>query len=550
MVEITKSSFKLLSSLEKVFFEIPERAIEHTSGSMFKNEMHSFQFSMYLEGSDRFIDGRIEIKSPLKEHITVYKVEYVPSILPAFTDGCADDEYISKKPGMFPDMLKKTQGENFTVMSGQTSTYWIAVEPKGMPAGDYDIVVAVYDAADKLAGEKTYKLHIIDAELPKQTLINTGWFHGDCLAVLHNTETYTPKYWELVEKYLEVYVKFGHNMILTPIFTPPLDTKIGSERPTNQLIDVTLKDGKYSFSFEKLSRWIELCMSHGIEYFEISHLFTQWGAEFTPKIMADADGEYKRIFGWDVAALSEEYKAFLAELMPQLIAFLKEKGVYENCFFHTSDEPKEPNAEQYAAVSAIVKDYVGKDRMMDALSNYLFYGKGLVYKPVVAINHINSFIDNKVEGLWAYYCCTQSSVVANRFMAMPSYKNRILGYQLYKSNIEGFLHWGFNFWFSFLSQEVCNPFFETDAKGAYPSGDPFVVYPLDDNGEVGISLRLFVFAEGLQDMRALQMLEAKLGRKAAEEAIAEVERFDKYPRDAEYILNVREKINRLIESNL
>ena len=31
-------------------------------------------------------------------------------------------------------------------------------------------------------------LEIIDAALPKQDLLCTGWFHGDCLSVLHNTD--------------------------------------------------------------------------------------------------------------------------------------------------------------------------------------------------------------------------------------------------------------------------------------------------------------------------------------------------------------------------
>ena len=58
-------------------------------------------------------------------------------------------------------------------------------------------------------------------------------------------------------------------MMLTPLFTSPLDTAIGLERTTCQLIDVEVKDGEYVFGFEKLKRWIDLCKKCGIEYFEI-----------------------------------------------------------------------------------------------------------------------------------------------------------------------------------------------------------------------------------------------------------------------------------------
>lgn len=207
----------------------------------------------------------------------------------------------------------------------------------------------------------------IDAELPKQKLICTGWFHGDCIAALHNVEIGSDDYYEIVRKFIDVYRKFGHNMILTPLFTPPLDTDVGAERPTNQLVKVTQTNGEYTFDFNELDRWIDMCLQCGIEYFEMSHLFTQWGAEFTPKIMATVDGEYKRIFGWDVEALSEEYTGFLAAFMPELIKYLKGKKVYERCFFHVSDEPSEKYTEQYVKVSGIIRNYVGKERMMEAI---------------------------------------------------------------------------------------------------------------------------------------------------------------------------------------
>ncbi len=549
-MKILKSDFKLLSSLEKVFFDFPADVKEQTFGSMLKNEIYSFQLASELEfdGDDKMW-LRIEIDSELKDYITAYSISYVPSTRAANPVNVCDD-YITRKPGLFPDPMNKMRDMKFRVSGKKAVSVWFAVEPNGKICGTYPITVKVYDDENNQLTALTYTLKIIDAELPKQKLLNTCWLHGDCLAKLHNTDVGTEEYWRILEKYIGVYAKFGHNMIFTPIFTPALDTGFGVYRPTNQLVDVTVTGGEYSFGFDKLARWIEMFSSYGIEYFEISHLFTQSGASYPPKIMATVDGEYKLIFGWDVAALSDSYKNFLSAFLPQLKAFLIEKGVYDKCFFHVSDEPQEQHLEQYKKARDLVSEYVDENRMMDALSHYEFYEKGLVKKPVAGTPSAMTFVENNVPGLWVYYWCGAAAKVANRFMAMPSYRNRILGYQLYKYNIEGFLQWGFNFWFDQFSQKVLNPYIVTDGDDIFPSGDAFVVYPLDEEGDVVTSFRLYVSNESMQDMRALQMLEDLTDRQTVLALLDEVVGFDTYPRRADYILDLRERINSEIEKRL
>lgn len=89
-------------------------------------------------------------------------------------------------------------------------------------------------------------------------------------------ETFSEEHWAIIEKYVQTAVKHGINMILTPLFTPPLDTEVGGERPTVQLVDVESHSDTYIFDFSKLKRWVDMCRNNNIEYFEFSHLFTQW----------------------------------------------------------------------------------------------------------------------------------------------------------------------------------------------------------------------------------------------------------------------------------
>ena len=184
--------------------------------------------------------------------------------------------------------------------------------------------------------------------------------------------------------------------------------------------------------------------------------------------------------------------------------------------------------------------------VIDALSDFAFYENGAVENPIPANNAIEPFLKAQIENLWTYYCCSQNVKVGNRFFAMPSYRNRILGIQMYKHGIAGFLHWGYNFYYSQLSRRLINPYITTDADGAFPSGDAFSVYPGVD-GPLP-SLRLKVFHEALQDMRALALLERYMPKSEIISMIEELAgmeiTFSQYPHNAEFSLNVRETVHR------
>lgn len=135
---------------------------------------------------------------------------------------------------------------------------------------------------------------------------------------------------------------------------------------------------------------------------------------------------------------------------------------------------------------------------MDALSEYALFEKSTLTIPVTATDAIEPFIEKNVENLWAYYACLQyQDSLSNRFFALPSNRNRILGIQLYKHNIKDFLHWGYNHWYSGLSEKKINPFLNTDAGACFPSGDAYLVYP-GKHGPVN-SIRIEVLREAFQD---------------------------------------------------
>lgn len=527
---------KIFSSLAKIFPDEICDDYETTSISCLKNERTSFQLAVKSDS-----DSSINISSDC-EYLDIYKIQYVPA---KFTAGHNRDDYFIRKAesGEYPDVLIPLDGE-IDLKKDEWTPIWCEFIPDGkFDGGEYEITVTVGGETVKVTAE------IIDFSYPEQSLICTHWFHTDCLALYYKVKVFSDEYWRIVENFMRTAVRHGINFILTPLFTPPLDTAFGGERPTVQLIDVKKDGHKYTFGFEKLKKWIELAEKCGIKYFEMSHLYTQWGARHAPKIMAETKGGYKRIFGWGTNAHGRRYSDFLRQLAPELIKFIDENGLRDRCMFHTSDEPQKRHYKSYKKSAGLMKELFGDFRRIDALSEFSFYENGLIEYPITNIEHIEDFA-GKISELWTYYCCNPYvNNLPNRFNAMPSSRSRILGFIMYAYDVKGFLHWGYNFYYTRYSRREVDPFTETDAGGEFPSGDSYVVYPAPD-GTAYPSLRLKVFYDAIQDFEALRLLEQKIGREKTLEILnKDLEKplsATEYPHSEEWLIEKRREINKLL----
>lgn len=535
---------KQVSSLQHVFLDGKCDLTEHNSDSALKGERFSYQIAYK---SDEKFFAEIVIDSPISQYITVRSVGNVPSELPVYP---RDYEYSERsEAGLFPDVLFPIENNRVLIKPNNYYALWVTIElPEEINAGDYDIKIKLLKDGEEL-GENIFSLHVIDAVLPEQKLIYTQWFHSDGIANYYKAPVFSEEFWSLVESFIKTAVHTGVNMLLTPVFTPPLDTQIGGERLTVQLVDVRLENGKYSFGFDKFIRWVKLAQKCGIKYFEISHLFSQWGAKYTPKIMAEVNGAQKRIFGWETLADSTEYAEFLRAFLPELIKIIHSLGIEKSTYFHISDEPNEEQIESYSKAKSIVAPLLEGFTIIDALSDYSFYESGVITNPIPCTNDIESFIEKGFPHPWTYYCCGQGGKLSNRFFGMPLSTTRIIGFQLFKYGIEGFLQWGFNFYNSQFSLRSIDPFAVTDADSAFPSGDSFTVYP-GENGAFE-SVRSEVFYEALQDMRALTLLSKKIGKDktvaAVEAQFGKITFYD-YPRGKEIMLNLRKFVNNHLDN--
>ncbi len=534
----------LLSSLVKVFKDEEPNFKEFVSFSCLKNECFSFQLALLAESAEE-TSVTFEIDSDIKNNITPYIVKNIPFRKNKKHNYDSFHYDINRKE--FPDLLEPTQN-SIKLTPDEWTSVWFEIKANSTVTGEHIIKITLSLQGKTI--EKTFILNIIDKELPKQELLYTNWFHNDCLCTYYKVEVFSEDYWRIVENYIRNAAEHGVNMLLTPVFTPPLDTAVGGERPTVQLVKVIKENNEYSFDFTNFRRYVKLCLDCGIEAFEISHFFTQWGAKHAPKILATVNGKEKRIFGWETKASGKPYKTFLEAFASAFKKEVEDLGIKDRCWLHVSDEPNETQIKEYKKAANIIRELFADFNMLDALSDIKYYKNGLIKTPVCG-EDVADIFRAEVKDFWTYYCCTQIfDFLPNRMFAQPSSRNRILGVLLYKYDAKGFLQWGHNFWYSQYSKRPINPFKVTDAGGSFPSGDSFMVYPGKDGKPLN-SLRHLVFNEAFQDLRALKLLESLTSRKYVLKLIEcglDVPlTFRTYPHEQEWLLDLRKTINNEIE---
>ena len=503
------------------------------------------------------------LSGALARYATVRRVCHVP----ATNNGRAtpDADYMTTAPCLMPDILMPLSYRGAVVLPPYNLvSLWVDLE---IPAdcaeiGESPLCVTLTPCAIgqmHSAGEEgtpgavtcTLTVDIIDAALPAQRILFTQWFHSDCLANYYRVENWSDAHFEIIEKFARTAKKNGFRMLFTPLISPPLDNAYDTR--DLQLADVTKTEDGYTFGWDKLDRFIEIVDRVGIEFFEIGHLFTQGGAARATKVMGTVNGEYVRLFPKETPCDDPEYTKFLRAMLTSFLSHMKARGDDRRCYFHISDEPNGEQLECYMRAKATVADLLEGYPLMDALSHYEYYESGAVETPIVLLDHLHEFIEHGVKGLFTYNCCAPDRFYSNRFLAMTLSRNRSISLLLYKFEIAGFLHWGYNFYNNSGSADCINPFLDTSSGDMFPSGDPFSVYP-GDGGEPLESMRLLTFHEALQDLSAYELCESLYSREEVisvlEEEIGGEIKTTTYINDAAPMQKLRERINAMIKAKI
>ncbi|MBE6705552.1 MAG: DUF4091 domain-containing protein [Ruminococcaceae bacterium] len=542
-----------LSSMSTVFTdEKPKKTEKCSKLTMLSNETASFQLAFRIkETGDTGAKMKLTVESEISRYITAYVVGNVAVTKVGY--GFSDEWFLRKTPGLYPDYLRKL-GKNENVYSAnnlwQALLFNINEDAADIPKGTYKVKVTLESChEDKLAVSETFTVKVLGAKLPKQTLSVTNWIHYDCMSYFASCKPFSVKFWKVFRSYITLAVKNGQNMILTPAFTPPLDTAVGKERPTVQLVGVDKTDKGYKFDFSMMEKFINIALECGVEKFEHSHMFTQWGAYHAPKIVVRENGKNIKKFGWHTDAHGEEYTEFVSAYIPAVTAFLKSKGWLERFFFHVSDEPVPENRVSYSKASELMHELLGSLPSGDALSKYEFYRDGIVNIPIAKSRDIEDFI-GKCDDLWLYFTGAESkNYLSNRLIGMSAERNLILGLQLYYYDIKGFLQWAFNAHHTTLCESFVNPYRSSDNNMHFVGGTSYLVYPETDGATP--SIRLLYFRDIMQIVRACQLLESLTSRGFVTSIIDEIipDFGIKCRITREQMVTVRDMINNEIEKH-
>lgn len=536
-------TLQTVSSLEKILPSV-QIVNEEKQGEMLSNEKYAFQV---VGNSDlENLSGlQLEWSGPLKKYMQVRHVDYVMALRTCMPGH--DDFIIDENAQVFPDILRPLEDAGESVTYRLNAAYWVDVfDPKGIPAGEYKTEFILRDDAGKELARTSYTLRVRAGRIAESDLVATNWLHSDAICNAYGVEPMSEGYWHYLRKYMKIAAEHGFTMIYTPLFTPPLDTAVGLERKTVQTVRVFREGGRYRFDFSDLRKYISIAEECGLRYIEFSHLFSQWGAKACPKVEVIEDGVRKKFFGWDTPSSSPEYRGFLQAFLPELVRFTEEIGIRDRCYFHLSDEPFEESFSTFRELHDFLKPLCGGIPLIDAVSHYKFFEAGCVDIPIVGLQFTEEFEKHGAKH-WVYTCCgPDKEHLSNRFINMPSLRNRILGIQMYQKGVKGYLHWGFNFYFTVFSRHPIDPFRETDADRNLQAGDPFIVYPGKDGPWA--SMRLETFLHGIQDYCALLALEKRIGREACCSLLEDFGYHDyrNYPTDNATFLALRREIDRLL----
>lgn len=563
---------KLYSALSLITPECGCKDPVLTDFSICRNEPFSFQMAY------KFFDDPDAEKNPEELHffirittpvpVNIYHVGCVPvmhsfsRIQPGLPIGMYPDILLPKKTN--PTIIRQTirakpgyrhieEGEQQSLAAYNDSwrQVWFTVNEDGaaLIPGKYTLQITLFDISNKPVGENSLTLEVLDACLPEQSLYYTNWFHNDCLSDFYDLPLFSEEYYRVFREFLKTAVKNGMNMLLLPAFTPALDTAIGEERKTVQLVNIEKIGDRYSFDFAPMQRYIRHAQAAGIRYFEHTHFFTQWGAAHAPKIMATVDGVCQRIFGWETDAAGEAYRTFLRAYIPAVREFLRSEGLEKTTLFHISDEPSDANFETYRHSAAGIRDLLEGCTVGDALSDYKYYASGLVSTPIARTNNAGDFV-GRCDDLWIYYTGGECyDGLSNRLIQLPRERNRSMGWQLYWAKAKGFLHWGYNFYYGRLSHGLYDPALDP-CCGFANAGTTYSVYP-GRNGKPLQSIHQKIFTDALTDHRALQLLESLAGREVCMELICQhlgEPSFYNTPEDPQTLLDFRKAVNEMIKA--
>lgn len=513
-----------------------------------RNEQISFQACFKNTNTDSAVVKCELLNAPEDWEVRVRRVGFVP--LPHFNTYTPKEELEGHGhiPGLCPDPIYSES----SVHAGpdENGVFWISCRiPAGASPGLYPLAVRFtfenaygytnWTGAEPWSVELPLRIDVKSLVIGKRSdFPATHWISADSIWEYYKIEPCGDRFWELAEAYIADMVEHNMNVIYTPIFNARHELL---ERPAQLLKVRRSGENRYEFDFGDVRKWVRLAVKHGAEYIEWTHFFTPapTSGKYPQRIYERTGGKIGELL-WppETEAVSDTYRKFLEQFIPQFKAVLIEEGILDKSLFHCADEPDgETQIADYRKARELLRELAPWMKVMDAMSDVHFATEKLSDMPIPSITSAGAF---KAAGCpsWVYFCCGPRDRYLQRLLDTPLAKIRMAGWLFYALDAKGFLHWGHNYWFVFCTGTPIDPFKDasTGAWPGMPYGDAFVVYPGPD-GPID-SVRWEVFAESLQDYALLQAA----GIKKDDPLFSAIKDYNDFPKSGQWLSDVRRQI--------
>ncbi|MBS7611800.1 DUF4091 domain-containing protein [Candidatus Bathyarchaeota archaeon] len=533
-------------SLTKVFKDSakPEDAVREVAINAARNEYEAVQIVVRpFEDIDTFrvcaTGLRHESNDYMIAKIYLRFVGYVP--VKRNTPDSPPEELVRKAPDLFPDPL--LEEETVKLRKDENQPIWLTVYiPKDAPAGNYygELLLEGF-------GEEAVKIYlkVHDVTLPsKRALKLSNFLSPYNISRFHNARLWSEEYWAILKAYAQNMAEHRQSSIITPIL---------------ELTRIYRGNGRLEFDFQLLDRWINLFREAGV----IGIIEGGYLAGRPPRtvegwwtVQEFLSASY-RVLNKDgglayvqepVKVSSPIFEEFISQFMPALQNHLEDIGLLDNYLQHIADEPIDRNAESYKLIVNLVRKYAPKIRIIEASTCKQLVDYINVLVPLLDDydRNMNFYEERKKKGngVWFYICLAPTGRYPNRFIDYSLVKVRILHWINFKYGLEGYLHWGYNYWtekpFEDVENEPHHPF-------SLPPGDAFIVYP-GKSGPLD-SIRFEALRDGVEDYEMLKML---VEEKGLDEAIGlcstAVKNITEYVRTSREFLSIRLKLISELES--
>ncbi|HEY5583409.1 MAG TPA: glycoside hydrolase domain-containing protein [Ruminiclostridium sp.] len=418
-------------------------------------------------------------------------------------------DYIYFNDGInYPDPLSNSM--SIATGKNETQGIWITVYvPKKASAGEYTGKITIHTTEGDFKVDlelNVYSVTIPDSKEGEFNLEYWSFFPGtwyrdyseaDYVKNYYGYIKYSKEWWELIDKAAQNMQEHRCNTLLV--------------RSQDLLLNAGTfigEDGKYSFNWTLFDKYIQRFIDKDVVKRLVGfQLLEQFSVDHVHVLKRDSDGNTKIV---NEPVGSEYAENWLDQYLSALKSHLEEKGWLNIWMQHIADEPNH-NPESWIATREKVKKYLPGVKCSEPLDTTTLNGELIdhidLWVPRIEQfdENVDFFDERKKAGddVWVYTCCEPSDeCFLNKFVDRPYWHSRLLSWGCFKYGLNGFLHWGYNYWDAEDTNFGLNP-------DACSKGDGFIVYPDPANNNIKNSVRLIATRDGIEDFELFKILERK-----------------------------------------